>query len=62
MFLFQVKSRLNSQGIGKFDESDVNDVLRRDLTAIDALLGDKPYIGGEKPCVVSASNDRVYIR
>jgi len=51
VFKKMVKGRLNSQGYGKFDEADVQEVLRRDLEAINDVLGDKKYIGGDNPCI-----------
>jgi hypothetical protein len=52
--MIQVKSKLDSQGIGKFDERDVQEVLRRDIQAIDGILGDKKFICGDRATTVSS--------
>ena len=51
-----MKTRIDSQGYGKFAEVNVEEILRRDIAALDSLLGDNEfYGGGDQPCTVNIS-------
>jgi glutathione S-transferase len=43
------------QGILRFDRSTVMAMGRADLDAMDAILGDKPFLLGERPCSADAT-------
>uniref|UniRef100_A0A1I8AWS5 Thioredoxin-like_fold domain-containing protein n=1 Tax=Steinernema glaseri TaxID=37863 RepID=A0A1I8AWS5_9BILA len=49
LFSQKIFGRLKSHGMGKFPPSVVYDQLRRDLRAVDGILGDKDFICGDKP-------------
>uniref|UniRef100_A0A1I7RLN6 GST N-terminal domain-containing protein n=1 Tax=Bursaphelenchus xylophilus TaxID=6326 RepID=A0A1I7RLN6_BURXY len=44
-------ARLNSEGIGKMPRDVIIEILRKDIEAVDGLLGDKKFIIGAKPTV-----------
>jgi len=55
-FRNRLKTRIDSQGYGKFAEVDVEEILRRDIAALDSLLGDnKFYGGGDQPCTADVT-------
>lgn len=45
----QMRSATRAQGIGRFDAATLYDFARRDFDAAAALLGDKPYLFGDRP-------------
>jgi glutathione S-transferase len=51
----KVKNSLWAQGFGRHSAQDMLEFSRRDIDAIAALLGDKPYLFGGTPCAADAS-------
>ncbi|KAK0395022.1 hypothetical protein QR680_001071 [Steinernema hermaphroditum] len=47
----KVNARIKANGLGKFPPSVIYDQLRRDLAAVDGILGDKDYICGSQPSI-----------
>lgn len=43
-----------SQGIGRHSEQDVYGIAKRDLLAASAVLGEKKFLFGDKPCLADA--------
>jgi len=50
LFRNRIKSNLDAHGYGKFDDRDILDIQRRDISAIATLLGNDEYFGGKQPC------------
>ena len=50
-----VKRTLHGQGLGRHTGEERAELARRDLAAIDAVLGDKPFLFGEAPRGVDAT-------
>ncbi|TKR69912.1 hypothetical protein L596_022003 [Steinernema carpocapsae] len=48
-FVKMAKARFAGMGYGRFSQEELKNVLRRDLEAIDAILGDKKFLFGDKP-------------
>jgi glutathione S-transferase len=48
------KARLRGHGLGRHTKSDIALFAARDIDALAAILGDKPYLMGEKPCGADA--------
>ncbi|WP_374357334.1 glutathione S-transferase family protein [Chitinimonas sp.] len=46
---------LHAQGMGRHGEADIITLANRDLDAVSTLLGDKPYLLGERPCGADAT-------
>ena len=46
--------RLHGHGIGRHARAQIADFAIRDVDALAAILGDKPYLGGDKPCGADA--------
>lgn len=46
----QVGRDLRGQGSGRHSDAERLELARRDLEALDAILGDKPHFGGAEPC------------
>jgi glutathione S-transferase len=46
--------RLIGHGLGRHSKADIAAFARRDIEALAALLGEKPYVMGEKPCGADA--------
>jgi glutathione S-transferase len=42
--------RLAGHGLGRHSKSDIATFARRDIDALAMLIGDKPYLMGDKPC------------
>jgi hypothetical protein len=42
--------------VGKFNEKDIVEILRRDIQAIDGVLGEKKFICGDQPTTVCHYN------
>uniref|UniRef100_A0A7E4V0J4 Failed axon connections n=1 Tax=Panagrellus redivivus TaxID=6233 RepID=A0A7E4V0J4_PANRE len=49
LFGGKIKSKANNQGIGKLNIDDVIEGGKKDLLALNELLGDKSYFFGEEP-------------
>lgn len=50
-----VAKRLKAQGMGAHRRPEIEELARRDLAAVAALLGDKPYLMGDAPCGADAT-------
>jgi len=48
---FETKRRMNDQGLGVHTREEQNHLISKNLRAVSTLLGDKPFILGDKPCV-----------
>ena len=48
-------SALKAHGIGRHARADVEGLGIRDLEALSAMLGDKPFLMGERPCGADAA-------
>jgi glutathione S-transferase len=46
---------LNNQGIGRHTKEEVAELACRDIEALATLLGDKPFLMGDKPCGADAT-------
>ncbi len=51
----QVRSDLNGHGLGRHSHEEVARLVREDLEALDAFLGDKAFLMGDAPKSVDAS-------
>jgi glutathione S-transferase len=51
----RVKKRLNSQGFGRHTPAEQDTLAIADVDALSALLGDKLYLMGERPCGADAT-------
>lgn len=51
----QVKRNLWGQGFGRHSRAEIEELAKRDLDAIAAFLGDKPWLMGEAPCGADAA-------
>lgn len=47
--------RLVGHGMGRYSKTEIADLAIRDIDALAVLLGDKPYLMGEKPCGADAT-------
>jgi len=47
--------RLLGHGLGRHGKADIVALARHDIAALAALIGDKPYLTGDKPCGADAS-------
>jgi glutathione S-transferase len=47
--------RLIGHGIGRHAKGDLTELAARDIDALAALLGDKPYLMGDQPCGADAT-------
>ncbi len=47
--------RFWQQGVGRFTQDELAILGRRDVEALATLVGDKPYLFGERPCAADAS-------
>lgn len=50
----QVGKSLRQQGFGRHDREELEKLAMRDVEALAAILGDKPFLMGEHPCSVDA--------
>jgi glutathione S-transferase len=50
-----VISILHGQGIGRHSVEEIGDIAERSFAALAKILGDKPYLTGERPCGTDAS-------
>lgn len=55
MLVRQNAARLRGHGIGRHTKDDIERLALRDIDALAALLGDMPYVMGEKPCGADAT-------
>jgi len=51
----QVRKTLYGHGLGRHSQEELEYFAEKDLEALDALLGDKPYMMGERICSVDAT-------
>ncbi len=51
----KIAKSLQAQGIGRHSEADIAELGRRDVEALAILLGDKPYLFGDKPSGADAT-------
>ena len=51
----QIAKSIKAQGLGRHSREDMVRLVIRDIETIAVLLGDKPYIFGDKPCGFDAS-------
>jgi len=51
----RVKAAVYGQGFGRHSEAGMWDLARRSLDALSALIGDKPYLFGDRPCGADAT-------
>lgn len=51
----QVKRTLYGQGLGRHGREDLEYFAKKDFAALDGLLGDKPYLMGDRICSVDAT-------
>ena len=49
------KRNLWSHGIGRHSEQDLYEIAEKDLLAVSAILGQKKFLFGEKPCLADAA-------
>jgi glutathione S-transferase len=47
--------RLHGQGLGRHPRSRIAEFAIRDIEALSAILGDKPFLTGDRPCAADAS-------
>lgn len=50
-----VRSDLWSHGIGRHSEQELYGITERDLLAVSAILGQKKFLFGEKPCLADVA-------
>jgi len=51
----QLKAALYAQGMGRNSPEEVDELAKKDLTALSTLLGDKDYLYGDRPTTIDAS-------
>jgi glutathione S-transferase len=51
----KVRSNLYGQGMGRYSPSELLAIATRDIGAVSAILGDKPYLFGPQPCGADAT-------
>ncbi|KAI1727788.1 snf7 domain-containing protein [Ditylenchus destructor] len=44
------KDRLNSEGMGRHSRETIIEILRKDVQALDQILGEKKFLLGSRPC------------
>lgn len=50
-----LKKRIWGQGLGRHTQGELDEIAARGLLAISAVLADKPFLMGEKPCGADAT-------
>ncbi|KAH7707389.1 failed axon connections protein [Aphelenchoides avenae] len=55
LFLRKMKGILQAHGIGRNSPEEVDEIFKKDLTALSAFLGDKPYFFGDRPSTIDAT-------
>lgn len=51
----KIRKSLNAQGMGRHSADDIATLAKRDLDAVSTLLGDKPYLLGQRPSGADAT-------
>jgi glutathione S-transferase len=51
----KVSKSTQAHGLGRHEAAEIAELARRDLDAIATILGDKPWLMGEKPCGADAA-------
>lgn len=51
----QTARDLRGQGLGRHSDAEIGDLAGRSLSALSILLGDDPYLGGDRPCGADAT-------
>jgi len=51
----QVKRTLHGQGLGRHSQAELTTLANQDLRALDEMLGDKPFLMGDRICSVDAT-------
>ena len=51
----KVRGDLWSHGIGRHSEQDLYGIAEKDMQAVSAILGQKKFLFGEKPCLADAA-------
>jgi glutathione S-transferase len=51
----KIARTLWAEGFGRYSESELHELGVRDVEALSTLLGDKPFLCGEKPCGADAT-------
>ncbi len=51
----KVRSALKAHGIGRHTPEEIAELARRDIDALAAVLGEKPYLMGDRPCGADAT-------
>lgn len=51
----RTRAKLDGHGLGRHREDEILELGGRSLSALSALLGDKPYLFGEEPCGTDAT-------
>ena len=51
----KVAKTLQFQGLGRHSRSEIGDLAEHDIDALATLLGDKPYLFGDRPCGADAT-------
>ena len=46
------KSQIINHGMGKHNNEEINSIARHTLSSLSALLGDKPWMLGDRPCTL----------
>ncbi len=52
---FMVKRQLHAQGTGRHTSSEIQDMATRDLKAVAHLMGDGPFVHGDRPTTIDAT-------
>lgn len=51
----QIKGNLHAQGLGRHSEQELVALAHRDMEAVAAYLGEKPFLMGDQPCSADAT-------
>lgn len=51
----RTRAKLDGHGLGRHREEEIMELGGRSLSALSALLGDKPYLFGDEPCGTDAT-------
>ena len=51
----EIRRNLWGQGLGRHTSEELHQLAEKDLAAVAAILGDKPYLLGDRPCGFDAS-------
>jgi glutathione S-transferase len=50
-----VRKSLHAHGLGRHNDSEITALANRGIDSLAAILGDKPYLMGAKPCGADAT-------